>query len=116
MTGANHEVESHIEAKTLADHSDPKNLIIILVLLWIMPQFMANRTINPKFTKAQKVQYKQEDERKNKHHSYTALKCDLVQMTKDGKPVVRPEYGTVYQHQGMLLQNLHRRYSYNCHM
>ena len=26
------------------------------------------------------------------------------------KPVARPEYGTVYQHQGMLLQNLHRRY------
>ena len=24
------------------------------------------------------------------------------------KPVAQPEYGTVYQHQGMLLQNLHR--------
>ena len=23
-----------------------------------------------------------------------------------------PEYGTVYQHQGMLLQNLHHRYLY----
>ena len=49
-----------------------------------MSQFMANRTINPKFTKTQKVQYKQEDEMKNKHHSCTALKCDLVQTTKDG--------------------------------
>ena len=28
------------------------------------------------------------------------------------KPVVRPEYGTTYQHKGMLLQNLHRRYLY----
>ena len=28
------------------------------------------------------------------------------------KPIARPEYGTVYQHQGMLLQNLHRRYLY----
>ena len=28
------------------------------------------------------------------------------------KPVARPEYGTIYQHKGMLLQNLHRRYLY----
>ena len=28
------------------------------------------------------------------------------------KPVAGPEYGTVYQHQGMLLQNLHRHYLY----
>ena len=28
------------------------------------------------------------------------------------KPIARPKYGTVYQHQGMLLQNLHRRYLY----
>ena len=28
------------------------------------------------------------------------------------KPITRPEYGTVYQHQGMLLQNLHHRYLY----
>ena len=26
------------------------------------------------------------------------------------KLIARPEYGTVYQHQGMLLQNLHHRY------
>ena len=26
------------------------------------------------------------------------------------KPVARPEYGTIYQHKGMLLQNLHHRY------
>ena len=28
------------------------------------------------------------------------------------KPVAQPEYGTVYQHQGMLLQNLHGYYLY----
>ena len=28
------------------------------------------------------------------------------------KPVARPEYGTIYQPNGMLLQNLHRRYFY----
>ena len=27
-------------------------------------------------------------------------------------PIARPEYGKVYQHQGMLLQNLHCRYLY----
>ena len=44
-------------------------------LLWIMPQFMSNRTISFKFTKIQKIQYKQEDEIMNKDHSCTALKC-----------------------------------------
>ena len=28
------------------------------------------------------------------------------------KLITRPKYGTVYQHKGMLLQNLHRRYLY----
>ena len=28
------------------------------------------------------------------------------------KPVARPQYGMIYQHKGMLLQNLHRRYLY----
>ena len=28
------------------------------------------------------------------------------------KLIAQPKYGTVYQHQGMLLQNLHRRYLY----
>ena len=28
------------------------------------------------------------------------------------KPVARPEYGTIYQHKGMLLQNLHHIYLY----
>ena len=28
------------------------------------------------------------------------------------KPVARPEYRTIYQHKGMLLQNLYHRYLY----
>ena len=28
------------------------------------------------------------------------------------KPVARPEYGMIYHHKGMLLQNLHHRYLY----
>ena len=28
------------------------------------------------------------------------------------KPVARPAYGMIYQHKGMLLQNLHHRYLY----
>ena len=28
------------------------------------------------------------------------------------KLIAQPEYGTVFQHQGMLLQNLHPRYLY----
>ena len=28
------------------------------------------------------------------------------------KPIAHPEYGRVYQHQGILLQNLHHRYLY----
>ena len=28
------------------------------------------------------------------------------------KPVARPEYGMIYQHKGMLLQNLHHTYLY----
>ena len=28
------------------------------------------------------------------------------------KPVARPEYGMIYQHKGMLLQNLHHRHLY----
>ena len=39
-----------------------KNLIIFLVLLWITPQFMAKRSVMPKFRKMNKVNYRQEDE------------------------------------------------------
>ena len=117
-----------------------KNLIIILAFLWIIHHFMGNRTITSKFRKVQRIKYKQAGDIINNHHSCTALECDFVQTDKDGviditrckrdieiqyrhekkedirgfipKPVARPEYGTVYQHQSMLLQNLHHRYLY----
>ena len=117
-----------------------KNLIIFLALLWIMPQFMAKRNIMPKFRKTNKVNYRQEDEIVNSPCSCTSLECSIYRTSKDGeinimrckrdtgiqyrhekkgdvkgfiqKPIARPKYGTVYQHQGMLLQNLHHRHLY----
>ena len=116
------------------------NLIIFLVLLWIMPQFMAKRSVKPKFRKMNKVNYRQEDEMVNIPQLCTSLECSTYRTPKDGeidimrqkrdtdiqyrhekkddvmefipKLIAHPEYGTVYQHQGMLLQNLHRRYLY----
>ena len=87
-----------------------------------------------------KVNYREEDEIVNRPQSCISLECSLYRMSRDGeigitqhkrdtgiqyrhekkeditgfipKPIARPEYGTVYQHQGMLLQNLHHRYLY----
>ena len=117
-----------------------KNLIIFLVLLWIMPQFIAKRSIIPQFRKTNKVNYREEDEIINSPQSCTSLECNIYRTSRDGeidimrlkrdtgiqykyekkedntgfipKPIAQPEYGTVYQHQGMLLQNLHHRYLY----
>ena len=117
-----------------------KNLIIFLALLWITPQFMAKRSVMTKFRKTHKVNYRQEDEIVNSPHSCTSLECSIYRTSKDGeidltgrkqdigiqyrhekkedfmgfipKLIARPEYRTVYQHIGMLLQNLHRRYLY----
>ena len=94
----------------------------------------------PKFRKTNKVNYRQEDEIVNSTHSCTSLECSIYRTSKDGeiditrqkrdtgilyrhekkedvegfipKLIARPEYGTIYQHQGMLLQNLHCRYLY----
>ena len=87
-----------------------------------------------------KISYREEDDKVNSPHSCTLPGCTLYTTSRDGvidikrwkrdtgiqyrhekkedtagfipKPIARPEYGTVYQHQGMLLQNLHRRYLY----
>ena len=105
-----------------------------------MPQFMAKRRVMPKFRKMNKVNYREEDEIVNSPHSCTSLECSIYRTSKDGqidimkckrdtgiqyrhetkedvkgfnpKPIARPEYRTVYQYQGMLLQNLHHRYLY----
>ena len=87
-----------------------------------------------------KISYKEEDEIINSQQSCTSCGCTSYSTSRDGvidikrwktdtviqyrhekkeditgfipKQIARPEYGTVYQHQGMLLQNLHRRYLY----
>ena len=93
-----------------------------------------------KFRKMNKVNYRQEDEIVNSPHSCTSLECSICKTSKDGeidimrckrdtgiqcrhekkedvkgfipKLITQPKYGTVYQHQAMLLQNLHCRYLY----
>ena len=87
-----------------------------------------------------KISYREEDDKVNSPHSCTLPGCTLYTTSRDGvigikrwkrytgiqyrhekkedttgfipKPIARPEHGTVYQHQGMLLQNLHCRYLY----
>ena len=92
----------------------------------------------PKFQKTSKINYREEIDKVDSPHSYTSPGCTLYATSRDGviemkrqkrdigiqyrhekkediagfipKPIARPEYGTIYQHQGMLLQNLHCRY------
>ena len=116
----------------------PKNLIIFLVLLWTMHQCMAKRSIKAKYRETVKVNYRQEDDVTNTPPTCTSVECNEYRMSYDGqidtsrhkqavgiqyrhkskediagfipKPVARLEYGMIYQHKGMLLQNLHCRY------
>ena len=117
-----------------------KVLHIVLVLLWTMPVFMAKHSMKTKYMAKQQINYREEDEIINKPLSCTELKCNEYQTDKNGvidlsrskqdtgiqyrrqpkdevkgfipKLVAQPVYGTVYQHQGMLLQNLHGHYLY----
>ena len=117
-----------------------KNLIIFLVLLSTMHQCMAKRSIKAKYGETVKVNYRQEDDITNIPQTCTSIECNEYRTTYDGqidtsrhkravgiqyrhesnediagfipKPVARPGYETMYQHKGMLLQNLHRRYLY----
>ena len=94
----------------------------------------------PKFIKTDKINYRQEDEIVNSPHSCTSLECSIYKTSKGGKIdimrckrdmgiqyrhekkedikgftlklIAEPKYRTVYQHQGMLLQNQHCRYLY----
>ena len=94
--------------------------------------------IKAKYVTKQKVNYREKDEIINRPWLCTELVCNEYQTDKDGmidlsrskqdtciqyrwqqkeevkgfipKPVAQPEYGIVYQHQGMLLQNLNRHY------
>ena len=107
-----------------------KNLIIFLVLLWIMPQFIAKSSVIPQFRKMNKVNYRQEDETINTPQSCTSLECSTYRTSRDGEINIlrwKNDTGIHYRHekkedvmgfipklihqpQGMLLQNLHRRY------
>ena len=93
-----------------------------------------------KYKKTKVVNYKQQHDNFNILETCTFLNCDQYRTNYDehinitrqkcalgiqyrheskediagfiSKLVARPEYGTIYQHKGMLLQNLHRRYLY----
>ena len=101
---------------------------------------MAKRSIKAKCRETAKVNYRQEDDITNVPPTCTSIECNEYRMSYDGqidtsrgkqavgiqyrheskediagsipKLVARPEYGTIYQHKGMLLQNLYRRYLY----
>ena len=101
---------------------------------------MAKRSIKAKYRETRIVNYRQDNNNANTLSTCTSIKCNKYRTDYDGqidtsrhkhvvgiqykheskedtagfisKPVARPEYGTIYQHKGMLLQNLHRRYLY----
>ena len=105
-----------------------------------MHQCMGKRTIKAKYRETRVVNYRQDNNDFNTLLTCTFLNCDKYRTDYNGqidtsrckravgiqykheskediagfisKPVARPEYGMRYQHKGMLLQNLHRRYLY----
>ena len=105
-----------------------------------MHHYRAKRIIKAKYRETRIVNYQKDDNNDNTLSTCTFLDCDEYRMDYDrqidtsrhkhtvgiqykheskediagfiSKPVARPEYGTIYQHKGMLLQNLHRRYLY----
>ena len=105
-----------------------------------MPPLITRRSVMPIFWKMNKISYRKEYNRVNSQNTCTSPGCTLYTTSRDGvidvkrwkrdtgiqfrqekkeditgfipKPIARLEYGTVYQHQGMLLQNLHCRYLY----
>ena len=115
-------------------------MITFLVLLWTIYHYRAKRIIKAKYRETRIVNYQQDDNDDNTLSTCTFLNCDEYRMDYDGqidpsrckhavgiqykheskddiagfisKPVARPEYGMIYQHKGMLLQNIHRRYLY----
>ena len=105
-----------------------------------MRHYRAKRIIKAKYRETRVVNYRQDNDDSNTLSTCTFLDCDEYRMDYNGqidttrhkhavgiqykheskegiagfisKPVARPEYGMIYQHKGMLLQNLHRRYLY----
>ena len=105
-----------------------------------MHHYRANRIIKTKYGETKVVNYRQDNDDSYTLSTCTFLDCDKYRMSYNrqidttrckravgiqykheskediagffSKPVARPEYGTIYQHKGMLLQNLHHRYLY----
>ena len=105
-----------------------------------MHHYSAERIIKTKYRETKVVNYRQENNDSNSLSTCTFLDCDEYRTDYNGqidttrqkctvgiqykheskenitgfisKPVARPEYGTIYQHKGMLLQNLHCRHLY----
>ena len=105
-----------------------------------MHPYRAKRIVKAKYRETRVVNYRQDNDDFNTLSTCTFLDCDEYRMDYNrqidttrckravgiqyeheskediagfiSKPVARPEYGTIYQHTGMLLQNLHRRYLY----
>ena len=105
-----------------------------------MHHYRAKRIVKAKYRETRVVNYRQDNDDFNTLSTCTFLDCDEYRMDYDGqidttrhkhtvgvqykheskeditgfisKPVTRPEYGMIYQHKGMLLQNLHCRYLY----
>ena len=118
----------------------PRNLIIFLVLLWTTHHYRTERIIKTKYRETKVVNYRQENIDSNILSTCSFLNCYEYRTDYDGqiditrhkralgiqykheskediagfisKPVARPEYRMIYQHKGMLLQNLHHRLSY----
>ena len=105
-----------------------------------MQHCRAKRIIKKIYKRTKVVNYRQQNDNLNTLETCTFLDYDQYRMNYDGhiniarckhalgiqykheskediagfisKPVARPEYGMIYQHKGMLLQNLHHRYLY----
>ena len=105
-----------------------------------MHHYRAKRIIKAKYRETRVVNYRQKNNDFNTLSTCTFLDCDEYSTDYDrqidttrckhavgiqykheskediagfiSKPVARPEYGMIYQHKGMLLQNLHCRYLY----
>ena len=105
-----------------------------------MHHYRTERIIKTKYRETKVVNYRQDNDKFNTLSTCTFLDCDEYRMDYNrqidttgckhvlgiqykheskeditgfiSKLVARPEYATIYQHKGRLLQNLHHRYLY----
>ena len=129
-----------LQEVTFQDGSKELNYLPGTSLLWIMHHYRAERIIKTKYRGTKVVNYRQDNNDSNTLLTCTFLDCNEYRTDYDGqidttrckhalgiqykheskeditgfvsKPVARLEYRMIYQHKGMLLQNLHHRYLY----